>query len=312
MKTGNATPQPSIARRVLKWLAVLVPILLVVSYLGVGTIAAASLTTPKRDFSTVKTAANFNLAYEDVRFPARGGDVQIAGWFIPNSGSRRAVILVHGKDQSRSSEFDGDFVDLAAALARGGFAVLMIDLRGHGQSGDAHYSFGLNERRDVEGAADWLKSRTFLPGSIGVLGVSLGAGSSIGAAADDPDIGALVEDSGFASICPIIQAQWGSASGLPDIFLPPTLFMVQVMYGYDLCASRPVDEIGRIAPRSVLIIHSTSDVLVPVVNAQQLKAAAPFAETWIVTGPEHARSYNSDPAAYVQKVTGFFDRSLNK
>ena len=63
-------------------------------------------------------------------------------------------------------------------------------------------------------------------------------------------------------------------------------------------------------PRSVLIIHSTSDVLVPVANAQQLKVAAPFAETWIVTGPEHARIYNSDPAAYSQKVADFFDRSL--
>jgi fermentation-respiration switch protein FrsA (DUF1100 family) len=310
MKTITEHKPGALARRTFKWLAVIVPILLSGGYLGVGTIAASSLTTPKRDFTTAKTPTSFNLAFEDVRFPARGGDVQIAGWFIPNAGSRRAVILVHGKDQSRTSEFAGTFVDLAAELTRRGFAVLMIDLRGHGQSGDAHYSFGLNERRDVEGAADWLKSRGFQPGSIGVLGVSLGAGSSIGAAADDPDIGALVEDSGYASICPIIQAQWGNASGLPDIFLPSTLFMIRVMYGYDLCTSRPVDEIGRIAPRAVLIIHSTSDVLVPESNAEQLKAAAPFAEASIATGPEHARSYNADPMTYSKKAVDFFNQNL--
>jgi pimeloyl-ACP methyl ester carboxylesterase len=312
MKTTTETKSGNLARRVLKWIAIVVPVLLVVAYLAVGAVAAETLTRPKRDFSVQENPATFNLAYQDVRFPSRSGDAQIAGWFIPREESKRAIVLVHGKDCSRTSEFYGEFTDFAAALNRGGFSVLMIDLRGHGQSSDAHFSFGLNERRDVEGAVDWLKSQGFQPGSIGVLGVSLGAASSIGATADDPDIGALVEDSGFASICPIIQNQWNNASGLPDVFLPPSLFMVQFRFGYDLCASRPVDEIGRIAPRAVLIIHSTSDALVPIANATQLKAAAPFAETWIVTGPEHARIYNSDPATYNQKVIDFFDRNLKK
>jgi fermentation-respiration switch protein FrsA (DUF1100 family) len=140
----------------------------------------------------------------------------------------------------------------------------------------------------------------------------LGASVSIGAVADDPNIGALVEDSGFASWCPIVQLHWSEATGLPDIFLPSTLFAVRMLYGYDICSARPVDEIGRIAPRPVLIIHSTSDVLVPIANAMQLKAAAPHAETWIVTGPEHARSYNTDPPTYNQLVIDFFDRSLKK
>jgi len=62
----------------------------------------------------------------------------------------------------------------------------------------------------------------------------------------------------------------------------------------------------------VLIIHSTSDVLVPETNAEQLRAAAPFAETWIVTGPEHARSFNADPITYSKKVIDFFDKGLKQ
>jgi len=247
MKTTTENKSGNWAWRVLKWLAIIVPILLVVIYLGVGAVVATNLSTPKRDFSPDKLVSMQSLTYQDVRFPSRGSDAQIAGWFMPNSNSNRAVILVHGKDVSRAAEFAGKFIDLGTALERGGFNVLMIDLRGHGQSSDAQFSFGLNERRDVEGAVDWLKGQGFKSGSIGVLGVSLGAASSIGATADDTDIGALVEDSGFASFCPILQAQWGNASGLPDIFLPSSLFMNRVMYGYDLCASRPVDEIGRIA-----------------------------------------------------------------
>ena len=293
-----------------KWIAIVVPILFVISYLAVGIVAAETWTTPKRDFYPDNNPAARNLEYQDVRFPARGGDAQIAGWYIPHAASQRAIVLVHGKDSSRTIEFAGDFVDLAATLHQAGFAVLMIDMRGHGQSSDAHFSFGLNERRDVIGAADWLAGQGFQPGSIGVLGVSLGASVSIGAVADDPNIGALVEDSGFAAWCPVVQLHWGESTGLPGIFQTSTMFATRLLYGYDLCSARPVDEIGRIAPRPVLIIHSTSDVLVPFDHATQLIAAAPHAETWLVTGPEHARSYNTDPPTYNQLVIDFFDRGL--
>jgi hypothetical protein len=57
----------------------------------------------------------------------------------------------------------------------------------------------------------------------GVLGVSLGAASSTFIAADDPDIGAVVEDSGYAGLYPLMQQQWHKESGLPDI-LPGHFF----------------------------------------------------------------------------------------
>jgi dipeptidyl aminopeptidase/acylaminoacyl peptidase len=310
-RTEPGTASRNLVLTILKWIAIVVPILLVIAYLAVGIVIAATGTTPRREFSPDNNPAARNLDYQEVRFPARGGDAQIAGWYIPHAESQRAIILVPGKDSSRSAEFAGHFVDLAATLHReGGFAVLMIDMRGRGQSSDAHYSFGLNERRDVIGAADWLAGQGFQPGSIGVLGVSYGASAGIGAVADDPNIGALVEDSGFAAWCPIVQLHWGESTGLPDIFMPSTMFATRLLYGYDPCTARPVDEIGRIAPRPVLIIHSTSDVLVPFDHATQLNAAAPHAETWLVTGPEHARSYNTDPPTYNRLVVDFFDRSL--
>jgi dipeptidyl aminopeptidase/acylaminoacyl peptidase len=134
-----------------------------------------------------------------VGFPARGNDVAISAWYIPHEGSRKALILVHGKDNNRVAEFDVHFVDFAASLHGRGFTVLMIDLRGHGLGGEGHVSWGMNERRDIEAAVDWLKLQGIRTGSVGVLGVSLGAASCIFAAADDPDIGAVVADSGYAN-----------------------------------------------------------------------------------------------------------------
>jgi uncharacterized protein len=313
MSTAAQTSAPARAqrraRRVVARAALTIVVLLLAAYIIISALAANILTVPKRVFGG-ETPAAFGLTYQDVRLPARGDQIDIAGWYIPNQASHKAVVLVHGWNGSRTSEFQGGFPDFAAALQKRGFAVLMIDMRGHGQSGDAHFSFGITERRDVEGAADWLKSQGFQPGSIGVLGISMGGATAIGAAADDPDIGALVDDCSFADVYPLMQAKWTTQTPLPQFFLPSTMLMGRLLFGYDISAARPVDEIGKIAPRPVLIIHGAADSFTPVEHGRQLAAAAPSAEYWQVPGADHAKSYAADPQAYLDRVTTFFEKSL--
>lgn len=312
----ETTAQPQAAarargrlRRVLARVALTAALLLLAAYLGISAIAANTLTVPRRVFGS-ETPAAHSVAYQDVRFPSADDGLSIAGWYMPREGSRKAVVLVHGWNGSRTSEFKGDFVDFGAALQRRGFAVLMIDMRGHGQSDDSHFSFGIAERRDVEGAIEWLKAQGFEPGSIGALGVSMGGATTIGATFENADIGALVADCSFADVYPLIESKWTTQTPLPQIFLPSTLLMARLLFGYDLSASRPVDEIAHIAPRPVLIIHGTDDAFTPLDHAHQLKAAAPSAEYWEVPGAAHGGSYQADPAAYVERVAAFFERSL--
>lgn len=308
MATTTRTALTLRPRRVASSLVVGLAALLLALYLGVSAYAASVVSLPQRDAETTTPAA-VGLAFEDVRFPARGGDVQIAGWYIPRDGAQRAVVLVHGKDSSRATEFGGRFVELAAVLHRRGFAVLMIDMRGHGASGDARFAFGLTERQDIVGATDWLETQGFRTGSVGVLGVSMGAAAAIGATAEDQDIGALVADCSYAEIYPLMQRHWTSASNLPDIFLPSTLFVGRFIVGEDLVQARPVAEIGRIT-QPVLIIHGADDQFTPVEHGRQLAAAAPAAEYWEVPGAGHARSFLTEPQAYAERVAGFFERSL--
>lgn len=283
-------------------------LLLLAAYLGISAYAASVVTWPQRD-AEAATPAAVGLAFEDVRFPARGDGVQIAGWYIPREGASAAVVLVHGKDSSRATEFKGRFAELARGLHERGLAVLMIDMRGHGASGDARFAFGITERNDVLGAADWLQARGFGPGRVGVLGVSMGAAAAIGAASEDPAIGALVADCSYAEIYPLMQQHWGEASGLPDAFLPSTLFVGRFIVGHDLTQARPADEIGDVAAPT-LIIHGAADAFTPVANGRQLAAAAPQAEYWEVPGAGHAGSYLADPAGYAERVAAFFERSL--
>ncbi len=312
MQTPIRSRQSRRTGSLLKGFALALPLALPATYLAIGAVAANALTVPKRQYDAQNTPSRLNLAFDEVHFPSRGGEVRIAGWYIPRGDSGRALLLVHGRDSSRTVEFAGRFVELAAALHGCGYHVLMIDLRGHGRSGGGRYSFGLKERRDVQGAVDWLLSKGFMPGSIGVLGVSLGAASAIGAMAEEPRIGALVTDSAFADFTPVLQAHWRVDTGLPVLLQPSALLMTRVLFGIDLRASRPYQEVSRIPPRPLFLIHSAADALVPVSNVERLAAAAPSAETWVVSGSEHARIYNDHSAEYVERVSRFFDKSLGR
>jgi dipeptidyl aminopeptidase/acylaminoacyl peptidase len=278
------------------------------SYLGICGIAGDKLSTAKRIFDPQKINI-FDYKPEEVSIKTSDGKT-IAGWHIKSQKLDKVLILVHGLNSSRTFEFAGKFSEFGAEMNRQGFSVLMIDLRGHGQSSDSRLTFGITERRDIIAAVNWLKQKGYKANKIGVLGVSMGSASVIGAAADNPDIAAIVIDSCYAEVYPIMQKHWQSASGLPDIFLPTTMMFGHLLTGHDPTSSKPVQEISRIAPRPVLIIHSKIDPYTPVENAYKLKEAYPQAEYWETNAKEHPESYNTDSKQYVKKVSDFFNRSL--
>ena len=284
-----------------------------------STLAAYVLSTPQRHpLSWDKTPGVLGVSFEEVRFPARGDGVGIAGWYLPSGEPRKAIVLVHGKDANRTRELDpdlgddvpGQFPDLAVGLNKKGFAVLMIDLRGHGQSGRARFGFGRTERLDVLGAIDWLVCRGFRPGSIGVLGISMGAATAIGAASIDRRIGAVVADSSYAELASVVAQNWTPATHLPRLLLLMTKWIGRHLFGCDIDMARPVDEIGAIR-RPILLIHGDADPVIPAQHARTLKeAAGDSAELWKSHSDRHAGVYFFDPQGYIDKVQEFFNCHL--
>ncbi|HMN59463.1 MAG TPA: alpha/beta hydrolase [Anaerolinea sp.] len=297
-------------KKALGWAAIFVAAACIIFYGVVGAISADQLTLPERAFNEKMTPAQVNLPYENIQFGSRDQKATIAAWYVPSEKNERAIILVHGRNASRTELFMGYSLDLIKALNQAGFSVLSLDLRGHGQSSDGRFTFGLKERYDVMGAVDWLAARGYQPGKIGVAGISLGSSAVIGASAEDTRIGALVSDSGFADIYPMIQSRWVEESGLPMFFLNSTRLMIWLKYGYDITASRPVDEIGKVAPRPILLIHCSDDALIPYANVLQLQAAAPGAQLWTIPSCIHGQSYNAEPAEYQTHLIEFFQSGL--
>ncbi len=302
-------------------------VFVVIAYLGVSAYAASTLTKPQRNLDIAKYSPSaYGLDFQDVIFPARVDGLQIAAWYIPSAENEKAIILVHGYNNSRTNGFLDEFVPFAAKLQQAGFSVMMIDLRGHGESADARFTFGVRERNDVLGAVDWLEGRGYLPGKIGVLGYSLGAGSVIGAAAEEADIGAVWADSAFTAIGPVLDSAWNGMSGLPQPFLYSTVAMVRLFYGYDIAASRPIDDITKIAPRPIFLAHCQNDHLIPISNMKALLEVVPNAQTWTIANCDintagtpvelpaifnnHAIGYVLNSDEYTSKVIQFFSVSL--
>ena len=309
LASTNAIPQRRATawRRV--WQALLaLGLLAVVVYFAIGAVVFSRLTVVKRQAQQATPAA-FNVPFEDVQVRSRDG-LALAGWFMPSQGSDRALLLVHGKDSCRSCEFGGNFVEFASRMQGRGYNILMIDLRGHGQSAGERFTLGQYERLDVLGAVDWLQGRGFA--KIGVLGVSMGAAGTV-LAADDPaggqNIKAIVLDSGFGELRELLEARFPSESGLPNFFLDGALVMGRVLAQTDMNSIRPVDDLPRIqAP--LFLVFSAQDDLVPMRQMQAMANARPGIETWMVPDAGHARIYTEHRQEYLDRVSTFFDKAL--
>jgi hypothetical protein len=118
-----------------------------------------------------------------------------------------------------------------------------------------------------------------------------------------------------------------SVTGLPKQFLCSTRLMIGLLYGYDIAAWRPIDEIASTAPRPLFIVHCHNDNLIQISQRCQLLTGAQVTDTWIIQNcdihttdiapanfPEvfnnHAIDYPLNPDEYNQTVVRFFDQSL--
>lgn len=246
---------------------------------------------------------------ESVVFPALDG-LRLRGWLLWPPGAERAVVVVHGRGQHRADPWTNS-VGLARALAARGFATLLFDLRGHGESDGSRCYLGSREPLDVRGAVAFLRARGFAAARIGIIGFSLGAVAALLAAADDDEIGAVVADSPFASLTDMLALELPRTARLPRQLVPYLALAARAFVGLNVHAVNALDAIPRIAPRPLLLIHGEADEVIPLEHAQRLAAlAGPGFRFWSVPGAGHVQAHNHDPERYVDEVARFFEQAL--
>lgn len=298
-------------RRRSPWRAVAVAlVLLVIVVVGISLFVGWSLTHPPRR-PVSGSPADYGLAYEAVAFPASDG-VMLRGWYVPADDSSRTIIFAHGYRGNRLTEVV-PALELARSLVDTGFNVLMFDFRNAGESDGHVTTLGYHEVKDIHGALAWLKAeRPSQAQHVGLMGFSMGAATSLLAAAQEPALEAVIADSPFSDLRSYLTENMPVWTGLPNVpFTWMILTLVPPLIGVDLDMVSPMAAMPRLT-QPVLLIHAIGDSVIPASESERLAAAGrPGAvELWVAPGIGHVGARQADPAVYDARVIAFFREAL--
>ena len=244
-----------------------------------------------------------DLVAEPVTLPVSPAESAF-GWFARGQPGQGAVLLLHGVRSDRRQ-----MVDRAKFLHAAGYAVLLIDLPAHGESGGSRITFGFHEAAGVRFAMQFLRDQ--LPGErIGVIGVSLGAASLVFAGVDPPP-DAVVLESMYPTIAEAVADRLAMRLGPLGAHLAPALlWQLPLRIGIGADQLRPIEHLPRLnAP--VLIASGMDDTHTTAAETRRLFAAANEPKAlWLVDRAAHVDLHAFDPPAYEAKVSTFLDKHL--
>jgi pimeloyl-ACP methyl ester carboxylesterase len=174
--------------------------------------------------SPVKTSpADVGLAFGEFVVSPEDSNLQLAGWWIPAQGARATLVFIHGGGSNRTSSYFGS-LDFYRAMVDQGIALVVIDLRNHGESGGdgIGLQFGRTEKYDAMAAISWARAKNpNLP--LFAMGISMGGATLIQAVYDGTKLdGLILFDSLLDTADTFKQGAWVETG------LPPALFAISV------------------------------------------------------------------------------------
>jgi pimeloyl-ACP methyl ester carboxylesterase len=279
-----------------------------VSFLVLGFVAynvnwVLSMAAPNNRALCCQTPADFGHHFEAVSF--NGGDGQtMHGWWIPsNNGS--AVIMLHGYASDRTQ-----MLERADIVAREGYGVLLYDQRAHGESEGDYCSFGWADIRDIPAALDFVRQQPgVVGGKIGILGFSQGGQVALRAAADHPEIAAVIaEEPAFVRV-----------SDVP----PPSSFgdkWIAFLYrldlpGISLRTGEPIppgilDDLPFIGDRPVFYISGGPPEEMSHLLIAHFHQHTANATLWNVPEARHGSIPRDRPEEYAERILAFLAENL--
>jgi pimeloyl-ACP methyl ester carboxylesterase len=104
-----------------------------------------------------------------------------------SSGQKATIFILHGYMLNKET-----MIGWAFFLAQSGYRVVLVDIRGHGQSTGDSVSFGKHETEDFRQLLDYLTAHNLCDDNVGVLGYSYGADLALHWAAHDSRVRTVV------------------------------------------------------------------------------------------------------------------------
>jgi pimeloyl-ACP methyl ester carboxylesterase len=250
-----------------------------------------------------KTPISYGLSFHWIEFRSTDG-ITLKGWYVPAAGKARGTIVYcHGLNRSRTEMLPR--AEYAHSL---GYNGLLFDFRHAGQSGGEITTLGYQERLDVLGAVRYALQEEKSARPVIVWGVSMGAAAALLAAADSPDIAAVISDSTFLSFRDTVQHHLKLFLHLPAFPLA-----YEVMYwtawrgGFSVSDFDLGKAVERIGSRPILFVTVEGDRRMPPAIARTLysRAASPGKRLLVLPGQRHGEGFNQATEQYKQAVSEF-------
>ncbi|TDI48544.1 MAG: hypothetical protein E2P01_05275 [Acidobacteria bacterium] len=209
-------------------------------------------TFPVRQVQPIPDFESMRIRVVEVEFPSADG-IALSGWWMPGNDGMPSILLCHDRHSNKRS-----MVNLAIALRAEGFAVLMFDFRGHGDSAGNRSSLGVWEKWDVIGALDWLAQQS--PGRFGVFGAGMGAHAAVLAGVERPELQVLVldglyPDAAYSLARDVYPTLTWARRGLG----PLTHAAFFIFHGTSPRSHRAADIVGKLTGRDLLLLAPASD-----------------------------------------------------
>ncbi len=239
--------------------------------------------------------------FKDVTLHTADG-IQLAGWYHPPVNGA-VILLLHGAGGSRES-----MRPHAEMLVKHGYGVLAFDLRGHGQSQGKTNRLGWQGTPDVGAAVAFLKEQEGIE-RIGGVGSSMGGEVLLGAAAEYPEIQAIVAD-GATRRSTVEYLALEANRPLVRNFTSRVMYATVRLLTGEQPPSPLFDSMVQSKSTRFLLIAAGQNKLETEFNQLFAKTLGSRASLWIVPGATHTGAFSLNPATYEQRVTEFFQAEL--
>ncbi|HEY6249500.1 MAG TPA: alpha/beta fold hydrolase [Candidatus Angelobacter sp.] len=300
-------------RKILKIALALCAIYLSLSVIGGIVVAESSLRLQHRPLTHRQEAAarvrqEFQAELQDVRITA-ADSIVLKAWYVhPQIFNGSTVVLMHGITDNR--EGVAGYAELFLAH---GYAVLLPDARGHGESGGQFATYGIKEADDLHRWISWLFEHD-RPHCVYGFGESYGAALVLQSLASEPRYCAVVVEDSFSTakamsyerVSDILHVGlwFGRTIGRPIVAAAD--FYSRARYGIDLLSPSPLDAIKH-SSVPVLLIHGALDRSIDPHHSVILADAAPdHVQLWLVPNAWHTGAWSAAHDEFESRVLGWF------